>query len=362
MATILTPKVLRRGLELSLLASLVGFAVVLVWGRNYQEFLGSLRHLQPAWLLVGAAIASLDWVGGGLRHWVISRHVWPNASLRGMIVAGGMGAWAGYLTPVHGGAGPMMVYAMKRYGVPIPVGLTTILMSFVTTVIFFAVAGPLALVLGAGQSLGAKGDVLGLSMLDLYKGSLAVFGGIGVLLLILMVAPGLARRLTHFVAGLLSRRNKRVAARLEELRIGIDQAHASLVAYNSPRGWLAILVGVVLSGAAYGPRLLAGYAALRAVGLEANFVDILLLQTLITFLLYFAPTPGASGVGEILTAAVMSVYVPAALVPLYTLLWRVFVSYVTIVTGAVIFFRWLRGGLKGLEEEGAPPALRPEVS
>ena len=71
----MTPKVLRRGLQLSLLASLLGVSAVLLWGKNYQDFLGSLGQIQPLWLVIGCAIASLDWIGGGLRHWIISRHV-----------------------------------------------------------------------------------------------------------------------------------------------------------------------------------------------------------------------------------------------------------------------------------------------
>ena len=46
------------------------------------------------------------------------------------------------------------------------------------------------------------------------------------------------------------------------------------------------------------------------------------MQTLVMFLLYFAPTPGASGIGEVLSAAVMSTYVPRELTPLYILIWR----------------------------------------
>ena len=67
----------------------------------------------------------------------------------------------------------------------------------------------------------------------------------------------------------------------------------------------------------------------------------LLLQTLITFLLYFAPTPGASGIAELLSAAVMSVYVPRELTPLYTLIWRFILSYCTI---ALRLLRLLRLG------------------
>jgi len=357
MATpMLTPRILRRGLELSVLASLVGFAAVLLYRGNYREFVSSLGQIEPLWLLVGLAVASLDWVGGGLRHWVIARPVWPQAPLAGMIVAGGMGAWAGYLTPIHGGSGPMMVYVMRRYGIPIPVGLTTILMSFVTTLIFFAAAGPLALVFGAGRSLGQKGDVLGLSLLDLFVASLAVFGGLGLLLLFLIVFPGIARDLIHRLADFISRYSSRAAVRIEGLRGGIDQAHEAFVRYRSRGGWVALGTGVLLTGLAYGQRLLSGYVALRAVGIHANFIDVLLLQLLITFLLYFAPTPGASGIGEILSAVVMSVYVPKALVALYTLLWRVFVTYCTVAVGSFVFYRWVRRGLKNLEDA---PAVLP---
>lgn len=355
MAAILTPRVLRRGLEISVLASLVGFAAVLFYRGNYRDFLGSLHQIEPVWLLVGLAVSSMDWIGGGLRHWVISRHVWPGASLRSMIIAGGMGAWAGYLTPVHAGASPMMLYAMRRSGVPIPVGFTTILMSFVTTVVFFAFSGPLAVVLGAGKSLGDRDALLGLSLYDLFLGSLTVFGGLGVVILALILFPGLARDLSHRLMELIGRRSVRVRDRLEEARAGIDQAHAALKSYLCFRGLLALLVGVLLTGLAYAPRLLSGYVVLRAVGIEAHFVDVLLLQTLITFLLYFAPTPGASGIGEILTALVMQVYVPKHLVALYTLLWRFFVTYATVIFGSAVFYRWVRRGLRDLE--GAPAGV-----
>lgn len=354
MANILTPKLLRRGLEFSLLASLLGFAAVLLYRGNYKDFVGSLGQLQPLWFLVGAAVSSMDWIGGGLRHWVISRHVWPGASLSTMIIAGGMGAWAGYLTPIHAGASPMMVYTMRRYGVPIPVGMSTVFMSFVTTVAFFAIAGPLAVFLGAGKSLGDVNALLGLSLYDLFLATLALFGGLAVLILLLVLFPRFARDLFHKLAETLGRRSTRVNAKLEVFRNGIDQMHRSFTAYLSLRGGFALAIGVVLTAFAYAPRLLSGYVALRAVGIQAQFVDVLLLQVLITFLLYFAPTPGASGIGEILSALVMQVYVPGAMVPLYTLLWRFFVTYGTLITGSIVFYGWVRRGLRNLEEEPTP--------
>ena len=103
-----------------------------------------------------------------------------------------------------------------------------------------------------------------------------------------------------------------------------------MVAFNSPRGWLALFWATLLSAPSHANKLLAGYVALRALGIHANFVDILLVQTLVMFLLYFAPTPGASGIGEVLSAAVMSLYVPRELTPIYILIWRLILTYFTL--------------------------------
>jgi len=166
---------------------------------------------------------------------------------------------------------------------------------------------------------------------------------------VVMLAPRIVSRGVHRLAGVLSRRSTRVAARIESLREGIDTAHESMQAFNTPRGWLALFWATIISGPSHANKLLAGYVALRAVGIEAHFVDVLLVQTLITFLLYFAPTPGASGVAEVLSAAVMSVYVPRELIPLYTLIWRCILTWFTLGAGFYVFSRWVRQGLKSIE-------------
>jgi len=363
MPRLLTPKLLLRGFELSLLASLVGFGITLVYGNDLPAFLNALGHLNWVWLLAGLGLASMDWIGGGLRLWVVARHVHPRPPLKAMILAGGMGAWAGYITPLNSGAGPMTMYTMRRYGVPLPVAVTSTFMSFVATVLFFAIAGPLAVFFGAGRSLGERGDVLGLSLFDLFLGSLTIIAGIGALMAFVLIFPRLARDLIHQAAEAIGRRSRRVGARLEKLRAGIDQAHESLVAFNSPGGWLAMFWATILSGPSHANKLLAGYVALRAVGIETNFVDILLVQTLVMFLLYFAPTPGASGIGEVLSAAVMSSYVPRELTPLYILVWRLTLSYFTIAAGFFVFHRWVRRGLKGVDESPvAEPAVGGQVA
>ena len=306
----LTPRLLRRGLQLFALISFAGVGVVLwVYGDNLAGVVRALLHLHWTWLVVGLVLSSMDWFGGGTRLWVVARHVHPGVRWWDMVLAGGMSAWGAYLTPFQTGAGPMMIWTMRRGGVRVPEAMTSTFMTFIATVAFFAIAGPLAIYFGAGKSLAQHNVVLGISYYDLFRTSLTLFGIIGAFMLVAMVLPDRLRNGMHWLATRLESRSRRVAARIGQLRGGIDRAHECMVAFGSPKGWLALFWAVILSGPSHANKLLAGYAALRALGIEANFVDILLLQTFITFLLYFAPTPGSAGLAEFLSAAVMQIYV-----------------------------------------------------
>src|SRR5262249_2437193 len=154
----------------------------------------------------------------------------------------------------------------------LPVAVTSTLMSFIATIAFFGIAGPLAIAFGAGRSLGTKGHVLGLSLYDMFLGSLGVVGAIGAVLVTIIVFPRFVANLIHRVAVFAGRRSRRVAERLDRLTGGIEEAHESVVAFNSLRGWIALGWATLLSGPSHANKLLAGYVALRTIGIEVNFV------------------------------------------------------------------------------------------
>lgn len=207
MTLALTPRLLRRGLELFALISLAGVVGLLFYSNNLHAVLSALLDLHWAWLAVGVGLASMDWLGGGARLWVVARHVHPGVRLRDMVIAGGMSAWAAYLTPFQTGAGPTMMWAMRRAGVRLPEAMTSTFMTFVATVAFFALAGPLAIYLGAGKSLAEHNVFLGITYYDLFRTSLTIFGILGVLMLVAMVFPAWLRDGVHWLAGRLERRS-----------------------------------------------------------------------------------------------------------------------------------------------------------
>src|SRR5437879_13457902 len=121
MALALTPRLLRRGLELFAVISLAGVIVVLVvYGENLEGVVRTLLHLHWWWMVVGLGLASMDWIGGGTRLWVVARHVRPGVRLKDMIIAGAWGPGRGYLRHFRPVAGPRWCGACVRPGVRLP--------------------------------------------------------------------------------------------------------------------------------------------------------------------------------------------------------------------------------------------------
>src|SRR5258705_10778502 len=225
MALALTPRLLRRGLELFAAISLGGVALLVAYylirfGDRVDVFLTPFLRLHWGWIGVALVLASMDWFGGGLRLWVCTRYIYPGVRLRDMVLAGGFGAWGAYRTPLQSGSAPLSVWVMKRAGVPVAVAISSIFVTFIATVGFFAIAGPLAVWFGAGKSLAQHGLVLGITLYDLFKTSLTIFGIIGVLMFMAVVFPGFVKRVIQRLATRIGRRNARAAAGMEKLSVG----------------------------------------------------------------------------------------------------------------------------------------------
>jgi hypothetical protein len=77
MASVLSPRLLLRGFLVFVGISVLGYAGVLLYGNNLAAFIHALGRIHWAWILVGLALASMDWFGGGFRNWVLVRHVPP---------------------------------------------------------------------------------------------------------------------------------------------------------------------------------------------------------------------------------------------------------------------------------------------
>ena len=102
------------------------------------------------------------------------------------------------------------------------------------------------------------------------------------------------------------------------------------------RGALMIFAGSVMTVIVYLNKFLIAYFVMRAMGLEVDMLEVIFLQWVLYLVLYFAPTPGASGYAEVSAAAVMGPLLPEAHLGAFVVLWRMFSLYIPMALGGML--------------------------
>jgi uncharacterized protein (TIRG00374 family) len=137
--------------------------------------------------------------------------------------------------------------------------------------------------------------------------------------------PGLRSRLQG------SRRFKRLERTLEDFSTLMRRA-------GRHHPW-QIAAGIMLSALIYLNKCLVGWVVLAGLGVAAPLGQVLYLQAVQYLVVYFAPTPGASGLAELSAAAIMQPLMPAAAFGAFVLLWRTFSLYLPMLLGGVLLAR-----------------------
>jgi glycosyltransferase 2 family protein len=78
---------------------------------------------------------------------------------------------------------------------------------------------------------------------------------------------------------------------------------------------------------------------IRALGYRVPVLTVLAFQVVVTFFMYFAPTPGAAGVAEGGYGLLFSQLVPKKDIAVLTLSWRFLTIYVGVVIGILVIYR-----------------------
>jgi uncharacterized protein (TIRG00374 family) len=87
-------------------------------------------------------------------------------------------------------------------------------------------------------------------------------------------------------------------------------------------------------------RSIMAFLCLRFLGIEASgLADVIETQLSLIFLIYFAPTPGSSGLAEGASMLLMDGIIPIGFAAYYNLLWRCATLYLPAIAG-LLFLSW----------------------
>lgn len=119
---------------------------------------------------------------------------------------------------------------------------------------------------------------------------------------------------------------------------------------------LTFIAAVFSNGIAYFATLSVLYFVIRGLGQDVTFLHTLTFTALMIFIIGFLPTPGGSGLAEILFVLILSKSVPVAILGVAVVIWRFFIYYISVGIGLSLSFRYLSNFIIGKRENAGYPS------
>ena len=333
----ISKKSVYTGLRIFLILTLIGFSVIF-YLTGTEETIQALSNFRMFYFLLAAVLIGVDFFSGAGRIYIFIRKMkklsdkdafWASfkANLANVFLAAA--------TPFQTGGGVAQIYMLNRAGITVAGATSVSIMNFVATLGFLMMAGIMVLRWMARTftdfqfkfilsfSSGVSYVVTAVFLIFLFKPRII---GKGVEQLILSIGKIWKRKADTF---------KNAASKIHDF----VESYKSYINYFWKNEKMVLVHNLWLTVVLYFNKCLMAYVVLKGMGIEADFFQVVSVQILLIFLIYFCPTPGASFLAETSTAALMSLIIPKHLVSVFSILWRFFTTYFGVIVGGFILMK-----------------------
>jgi len=318
-----------RGVRLFVLLTILGFAVIFFFTTS-RESLKALQSLKAEFLLLALLMVGMDLFLGGLRiHIFFTKEILKKVRFIDCVKANLTNTFVSAITPASTGGGPGQLYSLTRRGVPLSGAVSVTAINFFSTLLFFLLTYVLVFFL-THQGIFAKG------LTYLVKFSFLTFFAAFLVITVMLIKPKslhLLFRIFSFVTKIIWRKNEEKRKTfLDKIEDQVVQLRFYLQHFFHKQK-LTLFFSFILTVMIYFNKYLMAYVIIKGLGLNVNFLHVMYLQIIQFFILYFSPTPGASGIAEISSVSLMSTLMPKAYLPVFAILWRIFSNHLGVALG-----------------------------
>jgi len=328
---------IRQGLKLFFGLSVASIVVIFIF-TDPKRTLGALEQVQPKFLLAALALAVADWLGGGLRLYILTRGLSAHISFRSGVKAALANVSMGAMTPSQAGGGPAQVFVLYKNGLPFVEAVSASLMAFIVTIVFFVITSGVITFFGISSELGDS------RVHTLFRYAVTLFMVFGLVFIVFIARPQWLRAVIRWVFNFLSlfRRDHllRPGGSANRILEAVDEFHETNLRYLKGRPHVLILAVIVTAGL-FSLKCFAAYFIVRGLGVSAGVWEVVSVQILILLTIYFFPTPGGTGAAELGSAVLMAPILPVQLLTVFVILWRTIVMYLAVAVGSVVMLRAL---------------------
>lgn len=343
---------LRKGLIIFIVLAFGANAIIIAKSVD-QETLRSLWAADARMLLAALGVVSLAWACDAARFCALASAAEERVSFSMGLVLTWLNYFGSAVTPMQSGGGPFQVYVLYKKGISVGKGIAITLIRTMLTILILSLVVPVALLLDPEILKGSpflKGIVSYVFAAILATWAFIIFT---------IMRPDSFKKLGKMMVLWLRRMDflrstRRVISCFQWLDREVDNYILNFrLAFASGKGWL--LLSVALSVL----HLLSLFTVLpilmRAVGLPFNYAQTVATQAVFMFILYFVPTPGASGVAEGGGALLYSTLMPQHMAGIMSIICRFFTDYLSIFMGVVVVIRMLGWGVSEDLLKGTSP-------
>jgi len=330
-------KMIRRGALIFFAITLIAFTILFL-SKNSKDSLNALLNFKIEYLLLIFALVLFDWWIGSWRNHIFVRKVLDNPPQKICFKANLANIFMGAVTPSQTGGGPMHLYMLHRGGVNLTDGIALSVINFISSIILFISSAALALWY-------LKGTEINDSIYTLIKSGFTLFSGLFTIILVGIVAPSVLEKLLSFIGRQLNKLSKRQG---EKINKAISAIINKLSEYNDTlrlyirENPILLPYSLLITIVMYFNKFSIAYFICLGLDYHPEFWSIISIQAIIFFLLYFAPSPGGSGIAEFSIAGLMSQFIPELGIANFTILHRTFLLILPAIVGAIIVLKELK--------------------
>lgn len=240
-------------------------------------------------------------------------------------------AFVSNITPMATGGGFLQLYLLNKKGVRLARATSATTMRTVIALSYFIISVPLALIfLHPIRNIMFDPQ----NRLYLYFG----FSGYGIFLFLILKL--IKKRNMKIVVknsiNFINRfREKKISFRFINKEIDIFYTGIDKLFHKPKEAILVVGITYVFMMSLFS----IAYTLILNFGGNIGYVDVLLFQSIVTFFMYFAVTPGAAGIAELVYSLMYREFVPPEYLMSFTFLWRFFSVHIPMVIGVYYTYK-----------------------
>ena len=331
------------GLRVFLIITVLTIIVIGVLTLDKRTWI-ALKQFHIGYLLICFVLWGLYIYMDGLRVQILSFALGKRVSIVTALSVITSGLFLAAVTPFQTGGLPVQLYILKKEGISIGKGSVILLFRGILELFIFIFVVPLIFFYYKGLMTSNVTQALMRYLFIIY--------GFGLLLLaVVVVNPRFLKRILYRFHFFLKRkkiiRTKRLLRLIKRLFLEVEDFRKSLRLYFRKQKFMLFFAFIVTIISYIGLFLILPVMML-GLGDRPPILETIYLQLILKFLLFFVPTPGASGVSEAAFVSLLKRVSPVHLLGIAVVLWRLFTFYFGAAIGGFVIIRMLQ---RGEEEE-----------